>query len=140
MDTAKTTPSSTTELDRIPEYVEQLFRERGETFTPQVKSNLLETWQAYWLQIALPGIDPTTLKIQAAGRRVQLSARFKAHVIETASYLRQGLPAGEIFETFDLPDDVEGECAEAGLEGGILTVHLPKVSYRTPASIPVRCQ
>jgi HSP20 family protein len=141
MNTAQMPPSPEFNLERVPELVEQLFRERAgaPTPTPSVKSNLLETWQSFWLQIAVPGIDLDSLQVQAVGRRVHLAGRFDARVIETAAYLRQELPVGEFAESFELPEEVEGRHAEAHFDGGILTIRLPKLSYFSPATIPVHC-
>jgi len=141
MDTAKLSPTPSSELDRVPEYVEQLFRERTGAITPTslVKSNLLETWQSYWLQIAVPGIDVDTLRLQAIGRQVHLNGRFTPRVIETATFLRQDLFVGEFSEIFELPEEIDGHHAEAHVEGGILTIRLPKLSYLTSATIRVQC-
>jgi HSP20 family protein len=141
MNTAQMPPSPEFNLERVPELVEQLFRERAgaPTPTPSVKSNLLETWQSFWLQIAAPGVETGSLQVQAIGRRVHLVARYTPHVIETATYLRQELPMGELNETFELPEEVDGQRAEAHYDGGILTIRLPKLSYLAPTTIPVHC-
>jgi HSP20 family protein len=141
MNTAQMPSLPERDLARIPELVEEMFRKGVPSEAPffAVKSNLLETWQSFWLQIAVPGVDIGTLQVQAAGRRVHLAARYNPHVIETATYLRQELPMGELNETFELPEEVEGQRAEAHYDGGILTIRLPKLSYLAPASIPVHC-
>lgn len=139
MNTAQMPPSPNHDLDSIPEFVEGLFRQGSVpvAHAPLLKSNLLETWQSFWLQIAVPGIDVETLRVQAIGRRVYLAGRFKAQVIDTATYVRQELPIGEMTEVFELPDDVDGQRAEAHVDGGVLTVRLPKLSHVQAATIPV---
>jgi HSP20 family protein len=141
MNTAKMPAAPDPALSRIPELVEEMFRQGipAAERTSGLKSNLLETWQSFWLQIAAPGVEVGTLQVHALGHRVHLAARYTPHIIETATYLRQELPMGELNETFELPEEVDGERAEAHYDGGILTVRLPKRSYLSPASIPVHC-
>jgi HSP20 family protein len=127
------------ELQRLPDIVDQLFREglHGPAPEPRVRSNLLETWESYWLQIALPTADVDTLRVQVVARKVMVGGKFRPPIIETATFLRHELPAGEFAEVFELPGGVDGDRSEARYSDGILTLRLPKLSYLKPKDVRV---
>jgi HSP20 family protein len=105
--------------------------------TGTTPSDLFETWDYYYLQVALPGIDPRHLRVQVTGRRLTLQGVYARPPIETAAPLWQLLPEGEFCLSFPLPEEVNGDKARAVYEHGILTISLPKVSYLCPDWLPV---
>jgi HSP20 family protein len=126
-------------LSQLPEAVEVLFRDGVVTPVPGgMHSNLLETWDSIWLQIALPGADASSLRVEVVGRKLLIKGKTNIPPIEGATLLRHDLPSGEIFEIFELPAEVDGDNAKAQYRDGILTVRLPQLSYLKPASIPVQ--
>jgi HSP20 family molecular chaperone IbpA len=52
-------------------------------------SNLLETWESYWPQVALPGIDTRTLEIKVLGRTVYIKGQQHAARIDSARSFRR---------------------------------------------------
>jgi HSP20 family protein len=135
------TPSlnlSNTSLAPKPESMGVLFRNSTTSTSPiPVHSNLLETWTALYLQIVVPGIDVSTLKIETMARKVVVQGEYRIAPVEAAHFLRHDLPTGVMHDSFDLPDDVDGAGAEASYKAGVLTVRLPKVAHLRSASIPI---
>jgi HSP20 family protein len=129
-----------TSITHLPDLVDELFRKGLYEAVSQsrIQSNLAETWEAYHLQVALPGVAVGTLRVQAVARKVMVGGTFAARAVETANYLRQELPCGEFTEVFELPGEIDGSQAEAQFSDGILTVRLPKVDYIRPTAIPIQ--
>lgn len=128
-----------TGLSQLVETGESPFRIGVVTHAPSgMRSNLLETWDSIWLQIALPGADVHCLKAEVTGRKLVIKGKTNIPSVEGATFLRHDLPSGEIFEIFELPAEVDGDKAEVQYRDGVLTVRLPQVAYLKPASIPVQ--
>jgi HSP20 family protein len=104
----------------------------------RIASNLLETWEAYWVQLSLPAVDPESLQVQVVARRLTVSGTYHVPQIEAATALREEIATGEFFEEVTVPGEVDGDTAEAHYDLGILTVRMPKVAYLKPASITVQ--
>jgi HSP20 family protein len=100
-------------------------------------SNLLETWESYWLQVALPGVETRSLAIDVVGEKVIIGGRQHPAVVETAQPVWYHLPHGEFVRTFAMPGGIDAERAEARYAEGILTVRLPKMDYIRSTPVPV---
>jgi HSP20 family protein len=129
-----------TREQELPDMVDELFRDGIVTPVPggAGRSNLLETWGSYWLQIALPAADLSKLRVQVVGHKLIVKGATTIPPIEGATFLRHDLPSGEVFEVFELPAEVDGNKAEAQFRNGILTVRLPQLAYLKPACIPIQ--
>ena len=101
-------------------------------------SNLLETWDSYYLQIALPGVDAGSLDIEVVARHARVRGSYRPPVIETATSIWHDIATGEFEEVFALPAEVDAGEAKAQYERGILTIKLPKAAYLKPSSVPVQ--
>jgi HSP20 family protein len=95
-------------------------------------TNLVETWDSYIVQVALPGVDPASLKLEMVARRLTVSGKFCVPVIEGGNDIWRGIPCGEFSQAFDLPAEVDADQSEARCGQGILTITLPKVAYLKP--------
>lgn len=82
------------------------------TGTYQLDSNLIDTWDSYCLQIALPGVDPTQVRVQTAARRVGVTGKYHITTIEGGRFVWRGLNPGDFAQSFDLPGEVDGDKAE----------------------------
>ena len=131
---------------RLQDELDRLFTEilsENATFgepapLPRPQSNLLETWVAYFLQVALPGADPGSLNIEVVARQVTVKGTYHMPAIETASSIWNGITAGTFEEAFQVPAEVDADRAEAQYERGILTIKLPKVAHLKASSIPIQ--
>jgi HSP20 family molecular chaperone IbpA len=130
---------ATIEVDELGAAVEQMLREE---IQPEVRdytgaSNLIETEKSCWLQVALPGVDPSSLQLRVLARKLSISGRYHVPEVQGARYLRRQLPQGSFEAAFGLPAEIDGTRAEAQYDRGILTVWLPKAAYLTPHTIKV---
>jgi HSP20 family protein len=101
------------------------------------RSNLVETWGTYFLQIALPGIDTSKLEVEIVARQVRVRGRNHVAAIEGGTDVWREIPSGSFEEIFRMPAEVDGDGAEAHYSHGILTVQMPKVAYLKPKSLKV---
>lgn len=135
-------------LTRLPDLMDRLFQESfvaptvfgnlsGGTARPGMPVNLYETTDSYVLQVALPGINPDALDIQVMGREVSIKGHFEAQAPEKANWIWRGLPAGDFFETYSVPVEVEADKSQAAYEHGILSLTLPKADHVRPRNITV---
>jgi HSP20 family protein len=136
-----------TPFTRLPDLIDKLFRESFiaptafDRFFDGVRtSNLLETKDAFIVQLVLPGVDPEKIDIQVVDRQLLVKAAFVIPTVEHATYLYHALHSGEYSETFTLPMEVLGDKAEATYDRGILLVTLPKAEHAKPTMIEVHAR
>jgi HSP20 family protein len=129
---------------RLPDMIDQLFRDSfvvpkrfGQFFDGALPANLIETENAFIVQLALPGITMEQFEIQVVGQQLTVKAAYVIPVVEKATYLWRGLTGEEFSQVFTLPAEVLGEKAEASYEYGILTITLPKTEYAKPKMVKV---
>jgi len=148
MDTVLTPPQSSNGHKRSPQtadsqatrrdILEELFAEPVSVQeSAMIPTNLIDGWASYYLQLSLPALDVKSVSIQSVARRVLVRGRYTVPVVEDGSYTRQGIPAGTVCETFELPGEVDGDKATARYDRGILTIEMPRVDYLKPATVPV---
>lgn len=101
-------------------------------------ANLIETDDAFIVQLALPGLDSKRLDIQVAQRDLRIAAVYEVQEFDKGNYIWHGLPAGEFSQTFTLPAEVTGEGAEATYTHGVMTISVPKAQHTRVKSISVK--
>jgi HSP20 family molecular chaperone IbpA len=124
------------ELARIQERINGLFEQavlaadqegRGEgvpgTWSPVV--DLIETADSYLLLAELPGVRREDLQLQVLERRLELSGR-RQPLAESKGFLRMERSYGPFRRTVDFAAPVAADGITAGLEQGILRIHVPK--------------
>jgi HSP20 family protein len=137
-------------VTRLPDLMDRLFREsvvmpglfdgQLENGRPSLPVNLFETGDSYILHAALPGLNPENVDIEVVGRKVSIKGKFEINTPEGGSWLWQGIPTGEFYETYTLPVEVDNTAVEAGYERGILSIMLPKAEHVKPKTIKVTAQ
>jgi HSP20 family protein len=100
-------------------------------------SNLIETWGAYYVQVALPGIVAEELDIKVIARNLVITGRFHAPAIEGSNVVWRTILEGDFVRTFRLPAEVDPDSTEAKYAHGILTVSLRKMAHLKPATVKV---
>jgi HSP20 family protein len=104
-------------------------------FTPV--ADLEETPEAYVLEVEVPGVRREEIDIEVAGRRVWVRGERKEN--ERVGILRRReRTVGRFSCEVTLPGDVEDEAVAASLDGGVLTVRLPKPERDRPRRIEIR--
>lgn len=115
-----------------------LDRSYGGTAQPTLPVNLFETGDSYVMHLALPGLQPEGIDIQVTGREVAVRGKFELNTPENGTWLWQGIPSGDFYETFTLPVDIDRNGVQASYDYGILTIGLPKADHVKPKSIKVQ--
>jgi HSP20 family protein len=89
--------------------------------------NIMETAEAYALEIAVPGMKKSDFTIDIDNKVLSISSSKKdTHEESNANYTRREFGYSSFKRTFTLPDTVEEENVSATYEDGILKVYLPK--------------
>lgn len=143
--------NGTNTVTRLPDLIDRLFQDSfvipnvldrsvGGTSRPSMPVNLFETTDGYVLHAALPGMVLDNLDIQVMGREVSIKGRVEVNTPENGSWLWRGIPAGEFYETFTLPVEVDGDKTEASYTSGILSITLPKAEHVRPKTIKVQAK
>lgn len=114
--------------------LERLSRQLG-GFTPL--ADLEETPDAYLVEVEVPGVRREDIDVELADRRVWVRGERKEK--ERVGILRRrertvGRFACEVL----LPGDVEDDGVQAHLDGGVLTLRLPKPERDRPRRIEIR--
>lgn len=134
-----------TGLARLPDMLDRLFHDTfvvsplEQVFSGvRMNANLLETGDAYIVQLIVPGIkDVKNLQIQVVGNQLTVKGVMEIPAIPDATYIYLGLAGSEFSESFTLPAEVDGEKASADYVLGILTINLPKAEHAKPHMVKV---
>lgn len=102
----------------------------SDNFTAQPLVNMLETPEAYLLELAAPGLEKTDFNIQVEGQSLLISANKVREVEEQqdGKILRKEFNYATFSRRFRLPNGVQIENITAGYENGVLKVSIPKSS------------
>ncbi len=98
-----------------------------------------ETKDAYLFKADLPGIREEDLEISLTGNRLTVSGkREEEHRDEDDRYFAYERSYGSFSRSFTLPEGVDVDHAEAGLNQGVLSVSIPKKPEVKPRKIEVK--
>ena len=100
-------------------------------------ANLWETPDAYWVELALPGVKPEDVEVTVQENVLKLAAKRTWQAPENAKALWQGLGAQEWSQRFTLPGEVNPDKVAASLEHGVLKLELPKAEHVKPRTIRI---
>lgn len=109
----------------------------GQTFVPNV--DILEQDNELLLLADMPGVQPSDVDIHC--ERGMLMIRGKAaprQDVETTEYLLREYGVGDFRRRFEVGEGIDASAIEAELQGGVLTVHLPKAERLLPRKIAVK--
>ena len=133
------------ELDRMRQDMDRLFGGSGGRYpTPQSAGvfpliNLTEDKDSYYVRAELPGLKADELNISATGNTLAITGERKvADEGKNVRYHRKEREAGTFSRIISLPGEVNSDKVEAGLNNGILTVHIPKAEAAKPRQITVK--
>ena len=132
-------------VTRLPDLMNQLFQDSfvmpsvlDRSFNGGLNSRILETNDAYVVQVVLPGVEADKVDIQVSGQQVTLKGNYAISTPEGARVLWGGLMSGDFAQSFALPGEIDPGKADANYENGILTVTVPKAEHVKPKSIKVQ--
>lgn len=93
---------------------------------------------AFVLYAIVPGLTAEEIEIEILNDTVSISGEFNREVEEEETYLRCERPNGNFRRTLRFATKLVAENAEAKLENGILSLHIPKVPEAQPKNIKVK--
>ena len=129
----------TRDLDRVfDRLIEDTFTTgRGAQPRAQGAANLWETPEAYWVELALPGVKPDDVEVTVQENVLTLSAKRTWQAPENAKAIWQGFGAQGFTQRFTLPGEVNPDRVAASLEHGVLKLELPKAEHVKPRTIRI---
>lgn len=127
-------PSGSAGIDRLPW---NRPAQMSDTLETVARSNLIETWGSYVLQIALPGVEPDSVEIEIVARQVTVRGRHHVPDIDGGTDVWRTLPVGQFEQVFRVPAAVDGDRADARFARGILTVRMSKVAHLKPKHLTI---
>ena len=99
-------------------------------------ADIEETDDAYVLEMDLPGVDKDDVDIEINGRELTVSGEIKEK--ERAGILRRRTrKVGEFNYSVTMPMEIDAESVSADLDGGVLTITVPKSQKAKSRHIPV---
>jgi HSP20 family protein len=103
-------------------------------FLPLV--DIEETNDAWIVEAELPGVRPEDVNVEVRGSELAITGEIKEREREGV-LRRRTRRVGEFDYHVTLPGDADAENIEARLEGGVLTVRIPKPEQSRPRRINV---
>ncbi len=89
--------------------------------------NILESGNQFIIDIAVPGMEKSDLKIDVEDKQLKISSEKDADQAgQGEQYTRREFSYGNFMRTFRLPDVADSENIEAKQEKGILRIIIPK--------------
>ncbi len=105
-------------------------------FTPRVE--VKETKDAIVVQADLPGVKDEDVEVSVTGNRLTICGeRAEEETQEDERYYAYERSYGSFSRSFTLPEDVDPEKIDAKLDGGVLSVKIPKKASAQPKRIPL---
>lgn len=99
---------------------------RSSTSLPAV--NIREDEKAFYLELAVPGMDKKNLKIEVKDEVLTISSEHNEEKHdEREGYMRREFSYSSFCRSFYLPEDVNGDKIKANYKDGILNVEIPKL-------------
>ena len=96
--------------------------------------DLLESEEAYLLVLDVPGVSDETVDFAVEDGRLVIEARREKSHHDGFQYVKENRSMFVDVE-LPLPDDVDGEGAEATVERGVLELRLPKDGAETTIDV-----
>ncbi len=104
--------------------------------------NIVERNDAYFIQVALPGVHAEGVELTTQHNTVTIKAHRDNPLPQMAGtehlgYLLAEFGAGDLMRTVTLPKEFQADKIEASLEWGILTIKVPIADRAQPKRITV---
>src|SRR4051794_39627414 len=129
------------EIDQLTSQLQSFFAGTGmssaldDVLTPL--ADIEETEDAYILDIELPGVRRDDISVEVSGRRLVVTGERKEKE-RTGILRRQTRTVGQFRYEVVLPGDVNETGVEASLDGGVLTIRIPKADGERAQRIDVK--
>nr|WP_313884899.1 Hsp20/alpha crystallin family protein [uncultured Allomuricauda sp.] len=91
------------------------------------KVNIRETADAFWVEMAVPGMKKSDFHIDLDNQLLSISTELKQEEeSKEENYTRREFGYSSFKRTFTLPESVDDSKINASYNDGILNIHLPK--------------
>ena len=101
-------------------------------------TNVLETENAYRIQVALPGFRRDQIHLKVEDDILLISAEVKMHKKQLhQKYHKQEIFSSSFERSILLPEDVNDENIKASFRDGLLNIELPKSDHPTKSSLEI---
>jgi HSP20 family protein len=97
--------------------------------------NVIETENAYKIQIAAPGLSKEAFKLKLEENLLHVSANNEVTLPEGETYKKREFNFSKFERKFRLPKEVETEQIQARYEQGVLLIHIPKKNPDTTENV-----
>lgn len=137
------TPSIWHEMDRFQRDMNRLFNQ----YTPPTRRvapsyPAVNVWfndEGLVVSAEMPGVKPEDLDINVQRDSLTIGGILGSEELpEGARYHRKERVAGQFSRTIQMPFSVDPDEVEAGFEGGVLTIRLPRVEAEKPKKIKIK--
>jgi HSP20 family protein len=129
--------SAFSDFDRLWNEVTGTFFNRAEAFV-SYPVDLYETDQHLVLEMAVPGVSVSDLDISIEGRQLTIRGKYPVAEEEGRRYWVQTIPHGEFRRTLTLPVAVVADQIQARVNGGLLSLTMPKVAEAQAKKIAIQ--
>jgi HSP20 family protein len=107
-------------------------------FRPQCDCFRTEDPPTLHVVVELPGVDPESVEVVAAGRALVVAGRRERPRIEGARYLTIEIEYGAFERRIELGEEIDTGAASARFDRGLLKVELPVAPGSTrPVTVPL---
>lgn len=113
---------------------------RATNVAAQARFDVVEKADHYEAYVDLPGVSKDDIEVNIEGTRVSLKAEAKADetLKDGERVLYAERHATRWARTFELPEEIDDERAEASFENGVLKLSLPKKHLAQPKRLTIR--
>lgn len=100
----------------------------GDGLKPDFKVDIKDSKDSYYVQAELPGVKKEDIHVSVDAGILTISAQMKQHDSETkeGQVIRSERYYGSVSRSFQLPNEIDSEKAEAQYENGVLSLCLGK--------------
>ncbi len=106
----------------------------------QIRIDIKEDDKQFMVHADIPGVDKENIDLSIEGATVTIRAEIKQHdeQHENGKVLRSERYYGSLARSFQLPDKIDTEKAEASYENGVLLLTLPKLVNGQAAKLTIK--
>ncbi len=131
------------QMDRLmDEFVSPVYRTARAGWEGAIASIPMDVYQTdneYVVKATLPGVKADDLDVSIVGETLTIKATTQQEkAVKEESWLLKESQYSAFSRSVTLPSEVQADKVDANLEGGILTLRIPKAEAMQPKSIKVR--
>ena len=126
------------QADRLLDGAIQAVSEWRGTWEPTC--NIFENQDAFIVQMALPGLEPSRIDIQVEHNVLQVKGERKSETTEQTKWYTRSIPEGVFSCSFTLPAYVDYKKSRASCRQGVLTITFSKRDEAKPRRIMIECK